>query len=110
MTIHNLKGKRNDFFPLYPELAELLKEYTKTLKGDKLFSFHKRYVLASLRKATEKLEIPNYTLHDFRRTFGTKYASKLTPTELKTVMRHRNINTTLKHYINHNLSKIAQKL
>ena len=37
--------------------------------------------------------------HDFRRAFGTRWASKLKPADLQQLMRHASINTTLGYYV-----------
>ena len=38
------------------------------------------------------------TLHDLRRSFGSRYASKVTAPVLKRLMRHADIKTTLTYY------------
>lgn len=37
--------------------------------------------------------------HDFRRAFGTRWASKVRPLTLKTMMRHESLETTMRFYI-----------
>lgn len=37
--------------------------------------------------------------HDFRRAFGTRWAAKVRPLTLQRLMRHANIETTLKYYV-----------
>jgi len=37
--------------------------------------------------------------HDLRRTFGNRWAMRIHPIVLKTMMRHANLNTTMKYYV-----------
>ncbi len=37
--------------------------------------------------------------HDLRRSFGTRWASRVKPTTLQLLMRHESIETTLKYYV-----------
>lgn len=110
LIIHNQKAHRKDIFPLYPELTSLLKAYISTHGDDLLFNYNRRYVLDTFRKASDKLSLPKYTLHDIRRTFITKYSKILSPLELLKVSRHTDISTTLKHYINQDIQSIGNKM
>ncbi|MCH7770187.1 MAG: tyrosine-type recombinase/integrase [Bacteroidetes bacterium] len=66
--------------------------------------------LTIFQNACKECNIPKYRIHDLRRTFASKYATKLTPIELQKLVRHADINTTLKHYINIDLQDIAKKI
>ena len=48
--------------------------------------------------------------HDLRRSFGTRWATRLTPIELKELMRHKSIETTLKYYVQIVAEKLGKKL
>lgn len=50
------------------------------------------------------------TAHDFRRTFGTTMALQLKPLELKTIMRHANIATTLAYYVDQKMEELGASL
>ncbi len=50
------------------------------------------------------------TAHDIRRAFGTRWAAVLMPAELKQLMRHASIATTMKHYIRIEVDQIGEKL
>ena len=39
------------------------------------------------------------TAHDFRRSFGQYWATKLKPLQLQKLMRHSTLDTTLKYYV-----------
>jgi integrase len=48
--------------------------------------------------------------HDLRRAFGTRWATKVKPPVLQHLMRHRNIETTLKYYVALDADDIADEL
>jgi integrase len=48
--------------------------------------------------------------HDFRRAFGTRWASRVKPPVLQRLMRHQNIQTTLKYYVALDADDIADEL
>ncbi len=39
------------------------------------------------------------TSHGFHKAFGTRWAKRIMPAVLKTLMRHKNIQTTLRYYV-----------
>lgn len=116
-------NNRNDLFPLNIENGKL-KEFLLSFKKEsgKLFNLNSEWIRQPFQKAIEKIntdkrkedenwkDIPKYTIHDIRRTFCSKYASKLTPIELMKLARHKDITTTLKFYVNLDVNAIADKL
>lgn len=48
--------------------------------------------------------------HDFRRSFGKRWASKLMPQELQALMRHASITTTMSYYVGSMAKEAAKKL
>jgi hypothetical protein len=48
--------------------------------------------------------------HDLRRTFGERWASRLMPVQLMELMRHKNIETTLRYYVGANAQRTAQTI
>ena len=50
------------------------------------------------------------TGHDFRRSFGTRWARRVMPAELKLLMRHASIETTMKYYVGIEADDIAAGL
>jgi integrase len=50
------------------------------------------------------------TAHDYRRAFGTRWSKRVMPCVLKRLMRHKDINTTLKYYIDSEAEDIATDL
>lgn len=67
--------------------------------------------LKSFQKALTKCKLPKYTLHDLRRTFASRYATKIErPIELQTLMRHKKIDTTLRYYVEIDILQIGKNL
>lgn len=50
------------------------------------------------------------SLHDFRRSFGERWAGRLLPQELQQLMRHESIDTTLRFYVGKNAQRMAKVL
>jgi len=50
------------------------------------------------------------TAHDLRRSFGTRWASRVKPATLQLLMRHRSIETTMKYYVSQNSDDMADEL
>jgi integrase len=46
--------------------------------------------------------------HDFRRAFGERWAARIMPAQLKELMRHESIETTLRYYVGTNASRTAE--
>jgi integrase len=116
-------NNRNDVFPLNIENGTL-KKFLLSFRNEsgKIFNLNPEWVRVPFQKAIESVNklqieadsnfssIPKYTIHDIRRTFCSKFANKLTPIELMKLTRHKDINTTLKYYVNIDVKSIADKL
>jgi integrase len=50
------------------------------------------------------------TAHDIRRAFGTRWARALMPADLKELMRHSNVSTTMKFYVRASVDSIGEEL
>lgn len=48
--------------------------------------------------------------HDIRRAFATRWAQRLMPAELKAVMRHKDISTTLEYYVDMEPGDVVRKM
>ena len=51
--------------------------------------------------------IKHASAHDLRRAFGTRWAGKLMPADLKDLMRHSSIETTLRYHVGSNAEQTA---
>jgi integrase len=50
------------------------------------------------------------SLHDLRRSFGERWASRAMPQVLMELIRHENIETTLRYYVGRNAKTTAKAL
>jgi integrase len=50
------------------------------------------------------------TAHDYRRAFGTRWSKRVMPAVLRRLMRHKDIDTTLKYYVDQDAEDIAADL
>jgi len=106
--IHNTKEHRIDIFPMYDALRQHLFSWHDGNHIGKLFIYNERRCYFWYR-AMKKLKM-NYCIHDIRRTFATTYATKLMPIELMKIMRHKDIRTTMRFYVNLDVISLGQKL
>ena len=90
------KSDADQWIPLHPELAEIL----APLRSDRGRIFR----LGLPRRVSQKfgpLALKaglRITLHDLRRSFGSRYAAVVPAQVLQRLMRHANIRTTLEFY------------
>src|SRR5690606_24298380 len=45
--------------------------------------------------------------HDLRRSFGTRWAARVMPAQLKELMRHTSIDTTMRYYVQTEATELA---
>ena len=124
ISMTNFKdNSNNDIFPLNIENGTL-KEFLLSFKKEsgKIFNLNREWCRQPYQKVIEKINeekkkenkswknIPKYTIHDIRRTAISKWAKKLHPLELTKMARHKDIQTTMRYYVNMNMSEIAEKL
>ena len=55
-------------------------------------------------------KVKHASAHDLRRSFGERWAGRVMPQDLKELMRHESIDTTLKYYVGRNAQTIAARL
>ena len=48
--------------------------------------------------------------YDYHQAFGTRWSKRVMPPRLKRLMRHKNINTTLKYYVDEDVEDLAEDL
>lgn len=58
----------------------------------------------------KKEQAKSASVHNRRRAFGTRRATRVTLVILKQMMRHASIETTLKNYVEHDADSLAQQL
>jgi integrase len=93
------KSDADQWLPLHPKLAEVLKP--RQQESGKLFSLSAspREVSRKFGKLAKKAGL-KISLHDLRRSFGSRYAPHVPAPVLQRLMRHADIKTTLAYYTN----------
>jgi integrase len=93
------KADADQWLPLHPELARIL--------GPMRQARGRIFALASHPSAMSlvfcriaKLAAVKATMHDLRRTFGSRYAATVPAPVLQRLMRHSDIKTTMRFYTN----------
>lgn len=97
IDVWNQKENRFDVFPLLKKLEKLLLSFRKD--SGPVFPISPR-ALVFFPRMIKKLKLPpKYTIKSLRSTFGSNMAKKVLPYKLMKLMRHKNIQTTMKYYI-----------
>jgi integrase len=93
------KSDADQWIPLHPDLAQIL-EPRRQDRG-RLFplSASPREVSRKFTKLAKQAGL-KITLHDLRRSFGSRYAPQVQAPVLQRLMRHADIKTTLAFYTN----------
>ena len=110
IIIKNKKGKRRDIFPITDEIREHVRNIPNTQNREHVFHYSSVSSARHLGRKISKLTNGRYSFHSFRKKFGTECAKTLMPAELKEVMRHNDIRTTMEFYVGLNIIKIGEKL
>ncbi len=55
-------------------------------------------------------KVKHASAHDLRRSFGERWAGRIMPADLKELMRHESIDTTLRYYVGNNARRTAKTL
>ncbi len=129
------KGKRDRLLPIVPEFAALLASVpddertgpvfnpiARIKRTERMLASTVSKLVADIGEAAgivvgDKGNIdketgerkPRYaSAHDLRRSFGERWSLKVMPDVLMLLMRHANIETTLKYYVGRNAQKAAE--
>jgi len=93
------KADADQWLPLHPDLAETLLPLRKP--SGRLFALsHSPREVSRKFTALAKRAGLRVTLHDIRRSFGSRYAPHVAAPVLQRLMRHADIKTTLAFYTN----------
>jgi integrase len=110
VQVGNTKGKRIELFPMIRGLDTFLQQYKGLKPDERLFKVNPPAISVEFSKiCVDKIKLPPYTMHDFRRTFGTEMAKLIMPPQLMKLMRHIDIRTTMKYYIEIDLNELNRK-
>lgn len=91
------KSDSDDWLPIRKELLGILTPLAKP--SGRCFSLGHVDGSKGFAKICRRAGVSGVTLHDIRRTFGTRLAPHVPAHVLQRLMRHANIATTLKYYI-----------
>ena len=91
------KSDADQWIPLHPQLAELLKPLVKPRGRIFPLSTSPMEVSRKFSKLARKAGL-KISLHDMRRSFGSRYAAVVPAPVLQRLMRHADIKTTLTYY------------
>jgi integrase len=117
------KSRKSQTLPIAPEFAELLKETPVSQRRGKVFKCRGesgRLVCAAfvalaisafgraanIRVGKNKMA----SAHDLRRTFGSRWALKVLPQVLQQMMRHSDIQTTMRYYVDITASDLGKAI
>ena len=76
-------------------------------KAGKVISTIGRLAGIKVNTDTRTNKVKYASAHDLRRAFGKRWAHRIMPTDLQTLMRHESIDTTLKYYVGQNAEGVA---
>lgn len=120
------KGGCDRIHPITPDFVAFLRKTNKRLRSGPVFvpvSF--RGEMRSMQSVSDKLcdlgraakivvdkqrksgKVKYASAHDLRRSFGARWAAKVMPAVLQQLMRHADINTTMKFYVGQNAEQFA---
>jgi integrase len=120
------KGNEDRIYPVAPEFAEMLLAVPVEERAGRVFSVKSRnggemtnnsisILVCRIGKksgvAVSKTgKVKWASAHDLRRSFGTRWARRLMPQELMVLMRHKDISTTLRYYVEIEAEGLARKM
>ena len=124
------KGNQDRMLPMTPDFAEFLLKTPEDQRAGRVFKLVRRDgktgdlssdrvgdVVCAIGKAAgaivnvdSKGKVKHASAHDLRRSFGERWAMEVMPQVLMQIMRHENIETTLKYYVGRNAQTTAKVL
>lgn len=116
------KGFRDRVLPVAPEFAEWLRATLEVDLEGKVFTLAKRSLklhgvsrtvcrIGGAARVLVNQELgKSASAHDFRRAFGTRWATRVQPAILRELMRHQSIETTMRYYVGMQSAEVAKHL
>lgn len=119
------KGKRNRLLPLTPDFCRWLLRtpqsartgpvfpITKRRKKDVLSASHVSRTISAIGRAAGIVvnDAGKFaSAHDFRRSFGLRWAQRVFPADLQQLMRHESVETTMTYYSIVDATNFAERL
>ncbi len=120
------KAHRDRLLPMAPEFATLLQGVPERERRGRVFKLRDSdgtllrggrcvvgKIVSAIGKSANVLvndKGKSASAHDLRRAFGQRWAQRVMPTVLRELMRHEDINTTMKYYVGQNAEATADVL
>ena len=125
------KGHRDRLLPMAPEFSQFLlatpepdrtgpvfNPKPKRVKGPRLLSHRVGELVSGIGKAAgvkvaadaKTGNVKYASAHDLRRSFGERWAARIMPPDLMILMRHENIDMTMRFYVGRNAQNTAKTL
>ena len=121
------KGGKDRLYPVAPEFAEMLRSVPEERRKGLVFDLPQKGnqrpasteigrkisavgKLAKVKVSETGSSVKYASAHDLRRAFGVRWSRRLMPAELMELMRHENIETTMKFYVDQQAEVTARKL
>ena len=120
------KGRQDRLLPMAPDFAEFLMATPMEQRSGEVFKLSGRCTRKQMTSAragrviseigkiagilVNKADGKFASAHDLRRSFGTRWASRVKPATLQLLMRHKSIETTMKYYVCQDSDDIADEL
>jgi integrase len=110
LKVKNYKKNREDLLPIYPEMMEFIREEWSDYTG-LLFSYKSIHSMKFFERFRKREGYEKYSFHTIRKTFITKLInSGMSVYDVMTLARHRNIETTLRHYSKADLRRMGNEI
>ena len=124
MILGDQKSRDHERLPIVPDFVELLDSESsksrrgnvfrfagKTKSGRLSFEQVKKVIKALGKEAKVKVDSKKTaTAHDFRRSFGSRWALEVMPQILQKLMRHKDIKTTMTFYAHLDSDRVIESL
>jgi len=120
------KSGDETLLPMTADFASFLAETSEELRVGRVFPVQGRHgsqimdvgnigrIITAIGKVAnvvvDKASGKFASAHDLRRAFGARWATKVMPAVLKELMRHADIETTMKYYVGQNAESTADLL
>lgn len=122
------KSRKDQYLPIAPDFANWLAETDEFQRFGKVFAVPvedgKPYSLDRVSKVLTAIgkaagvkvaeetgrKVKYASAHDLRRSFGNRWARKVAPALLQKLMRHAEISTTMRYYVDLDSDSIADEL